>query len=257
MRNIVIGVIALLIIGLLGAGGYFFAYPLLKEQAEANSKEFEGTGAVLMTNEIYQETQGTLGAKQVPATFAEDVLSPSQRVIKGLKEDREELILDQKKLERRIDELKVEIQNLEEYKATNERFAPLNAVEEKAIVESLVKRFLIDDEDAVRFSNMQIEIMGASAANEYSTFTGRNRLILTDEERVKMVREHLLPFAFCVGDGVDIAANNNRELRAVSYLVRSGDNSQITPILLQDLNAVMKPCRTELFASLSTTLDKG
>ncbi len=248
------GVFILLILGLLGSGGYYFIYPMVVKQSADNAKEFEGAGKALGAQDIFEDTEGVLGAQQKPATFADDKLSPSQKVIRGLMDDREVLIKGNKTLERKIDELKSEISSLEHYRDTNERFAPLNAAEEKAVVESMVKRFLIDSEDAVRFSNMQIEIMAAAAAKEYSQFVGRNRLILTDEERTKMVEEQLTPFAFCIGDGVDVAANNNRELRAVSYYMRSEDASRITPILLGDLKAVLKPCRTELFADLSMTL---
>jgi len=255
VRKVMIGLAIILALALLGGGGYFFIYPMVIEQNEANDTTFENAGKAMGAGDFYEETEGVLGAKQQPATFADDKLSPSQRVIRGLMDDREELIQGNKKLERRIDELIAEVKTLEDYKETNERFAPLNAAEEKSVVESMVKRFLIDSEDAVRFSNMQIEIMAAAAAKEYSLFIGRNRLMLTDEERAKMVEEHLTPYAFCVGDGVDVAANNNRELRAVSYYMRSEDASRITPILLKDLKAVLKPCNTDLFAGLSLTLN--
>lgn len=254
MRKVMSVLGVLLLVGLLVGGGYFFVYPMMKQQAAENASEFADAGKALGAKDFYEDTEGVLGAQQKPATFADDLLSPSQKVIRGLMDDREVLIQGNKKLERKIDELKSEIASLEHYRDTNERFAPLNAAEEKAVIETMVKRFLIDSEDAVRFSNMQIEIMAASAAKEYSQFVGRNRLILTDEERAKMVEEHLTPFAFCIGDGVDVAANNSRELRAVSYFMRSEDPSRITPILLSDLKAVLKPCRTELFAALSMTL---
>jgi len=254
VRKVITGLLVLIVLGLLGAGGYFFVYPMIVEQNAAADASFENAGKALGAGDFYEETEGVLGAKQQPATFADDKLSPSQKVIRGLMDDREELIQGTKKLERRIDELTAEIQSLENYKKTNERFAPLNAAEEKAVVEAMVKRFLIDSEDAVRFSNMQIEIMAAAAAKEYSQFIGRNRLVLTDEERARMVNEHLTPFAFCIGDGVDVAANNSREMRAVSYYMRSEDSSRMTPILLKDLKAVLKPCKTDLFASLNLTL---
>lgn len=254
MRKAITGVMIILLLALVTGGGYFFLYPMFVDVSEQNEKEFEGAAKAMGAADFYEETEGVLGAKQKPATFADDKLSPSQKVIRGLMDDREELIQGNKKLERRIDELTAEIKALEDYKETNERFAPLNAAEEKAVVEAMVKRFLIDSEDAVRFSNMQIEIMAAAAAKEFGEFIGRNHLMLTDEERAKMVDEHLTPYAFCVGDGVDVAANNNRELRAVSYYMRSEDASRITPILLNDLKAVLTPCRTDLFAALSTTL---
>lgn len=251
MRKVGLGLVILLLVALVGGGGYFFIYPMVVETNQMNDEKVENVGKVLGAKDYYEETVGELGAKQQPATFADDKLSPSQKVIKGLMNDRESLIDDNKKLERRIAELKSEILALEEYKATNERYAPLNAAEEKAVVESMVKRFLIDSEDAVRFSNLQIEIMAATAAKEYAEFTGRNRLMLSDADRTELVEEHLTPFAFCVGDGVDVAANSSREMRAVSYYMRSEDSSRITPILLKDLKAVLAPCKADLFAALS------
>lgn len=252
-RGVTAAVGAIFLAASAGIAG-FVVYPMMMETHEANYVNLEDVGEALGAKEIYEETTGELGAKQMPSTFADDKLTPTQKVIKGLVDDRDSLIQDNKVLEDRIAELKLEIAALENYKETNERFAPLNAAEEQAMVESLVKKFLINSEDAERFSTLQIEVMSAVSAMEFSKFVGRNRLILDDKQRKSLVDRHFPEFAFCVGDGVDVAANSNRELTAISYFIRSQDPSRISPVLLQDLETVLKPCQNALFANLSSEL---
>lgn len=228
--------------------------PMVMKTHDENYVKLEDVGEALGAKIFYEESTGELGAKQLPATFAEDQLSPTQKVIKGLINDRDSLIEDNKVLEQRISSLKMEIAALEQYKANNERYAPLNAAEEAAIVEGVVKKFLVNSPDANRFSNLQIEVMSASSAQEYSKFAGRNQLILEDEARDQFIERHFPEYAFCVGDGIDVAANSNRELRAISRYIRSKDASQMSPILLEDLKTVLQPCQTALFTRMSADL---
>ncbi|MBY4678666.1 DUF3450 domain-containing protein [Marinobacterium arenosum] len=250
MRKVLTLLITLFILGSLGAAGWLFVYPTMMATHEQNQVELEKFGEVVIPRDFYSETTGNLGAKQQPATFAEDKLTPSQKVIQGLMDDRDSLIQANRELREQIDALKQQIAQLEAYKETNERFAPLNAAEEQQVVEGLMTQMLVNMEEAERFSTLQIEVMSSSAAIEYGKFIGRYRMILTEEERQALVEKYFPAYAFCVGDGVDIAANSRRELTQIAYFLRSGDDSQIPAILRQDLETVLEPCQSALFSAL-------
>ncbi|MAY42288.1 MULTISPECIES: hypothetical protein [unclassified Neptuniibacter] len=249
-KIIILSIIIPLILILLSGGGYL-AYNELQGQHADNLKDLEKFGFSVIPLNTHSETTGALGAKQLPATFAEKKTTPTQKVIKGLMDDNEQLIAEQEVLQAQISSLKAEINALQEYKKLNEHFAPLTITEEVAAVEQQLKKLLIDMPDARRFSNLQIEAMSASAGNEYKKFIGGKRLILSDIEREALVKDYMPAFSFCVGDGIDIAANSPREERLITTFFRKQDSSILSSSLKTDLDTVIKPCQTALYARLS------
>lgn len=250
-KNIVIlGVIVPVVLAIVSVGGYF-AYNTMQGQHEQNLKDLEKFGFTVLPSSTYTESTGELGTKQLPATFAQDKLTPTQKVIKGLMDDNEQLIEEQKELQKTIDALKAEIAQLNDYKKLNEHFAPLTIAEEINAVESQLKTLLVDMPDARRFSNLQLEAMSAASGNEYKKFIGGKRLILSTSERESLVKDYLPSYAFCVGDGIEIAANSPREERLITTYFRKQDSTQLSVNLKADLDTVVKPCQTALYARLS------
>ncbi len=239
-----------LILAVLGIGG-FLAYNEMQGQHEQNLKDLEKFGFTVLPTSTYTESTGELGEIQVPSTFTEEKLTPTQKVIKGLMADKEALLEEQKSLNQQIDDLKAEIATLEEYKKLNEHFAPLTIAEEVASVEKQLKRLLVDMPDARRFSNLQIEAMSAASGNEYKKFIGGKRLILSDIEREALVEQYFPEFAFCIGDGIEIAANSPREERLITSFFRRPADSPLTINLKADLDVVIKPCQSALYARLA------
>jgi len=249
-KLIMIGVIVPVVLALLSGGGYL-VYNEMQGQHAQNLKDLEKFGFTVLPTNTHSESTGELGVKQLPATFAEDKLTPTQKVIRGLMDDNEQLIEEQRALNEQIETLKQEVAALQNYKKLNEHFAPLTIIEEVAAVERQLKKLLLDMPDARRFSNLQIEAMSASAGNEYKKFIGGKRLILSDNERELLVRDYMPEFSFCVGDGIEIAANSPREERLITTYFRKQDDSLLPLNLKADLDTVIKPCQTALYARLS------
>lgn len=250
MKKFLIIGITLVILTLLGVGG-FFAYQEIQTQHDDNMESLEQFGFTVLPSATYEESKGELGAKQLPATFTEDKLTPTQRVIKGLMDDNDQLIAEQQGLRDQIKALKKQVAALEEYKKLNEHFAPLTLAEEILAVESQIKSLLIDSSDARRFGNLQLEAMSASVGHEYKKFIGNRRLILAEGEREDLVQKYMPEYAFCVGDGIEIAANSPREERLITRFFRSQDLSVLDSTLRSDLEAVIRPCQTALFSRLA------
>ncbi len=249
-KLIMIGVIVPVVLALLSGGGYL-VYNEMQGQHAQNLKDLEKFGFTVLPTNTHSESTGELGVKQLPATFAEDKLTPTQKVIRGLMDDNEQLIEEQRALNEQIETLKQEVAALQNYKKLNEHFAPLTIIEEVAAVERQLKKLLLDMPDARRFSNLQIEAMSASAGNEYKKFIGGKRLILSDNERELLVKDYMPEFSFCVGDGIEIAANSPREERLITTYFRKQDQSLLPLNLKADLDTVIKPCQTALYARLS------
>lgn len=249
-KIIVFAIVIPVVLAILGGGG-FYAFNHMQSQHAENLQELEKFGFTVLPSTTYEESEGELGTKQLPATFAEDKLTPTQKVIRGLMDDNEQLIEEQKGLERQIDDLKQQIAELENYKKLNEHFAPLSITEEVAAVEKQLKQLLIDSPDARRFSNLQIEAMSAASGNEYKKFIGGKRLILSENERESLVKTYMPEFSFCVGDGIEIAANSPREERLITTFFRKQDISILPNNLKADLDTVIKPCQTALYERLS------
>lgn len=250
-KFVMIGIVVPVVLAILGVGG-FFIYKEMQGQHEQNLKDLEKFGFTVLPNTPYEESKGALGENQLPATFAQEKLTPTQKVIQGLMDDNKQLIEEQQALQDKIDALKAQVADLENYKMLNEHFAPLTIAEEIKAVEKQIKTLLIDMPDARRFSDLQINAMSASVGNEYKKFIGSKRIILSDNEREDFIKQYMPEYAFCVGDGIEIAANSPREERAIATYFREQTDQALSNELKTDLETVVKPCQTALYSRLSS-----
>ena len=246
---IIIGVVVL---ALLGGGGYF-AYLKLQAQTDANNKDLEKTGDVLVGNSYKPKPDNELTEEQMAPTIVKD-MKPSRKVVNSLQKENVKLSVEILRLKDQIESLNKEITNLEDYKITNERFAPKRIKDEMAEIENQVKAFLLDSEDAERFSVVQIEIMAAASALEYKAYIVRNRLMVTKVQRAKLAIDFLPGYAFCVGDGIELAANNNREYNLIASKFRGLVTLPLPSQLQKDLDTVIIPCQNSLRNQLDTNL---
>ncbi|WP_027859623.1 hypothetical protein [Marinobacterium jannaschii] len=246
IKTAVVATVALLAISGTGLVGYTFLAD------SESSKKLEKFGYAVLPASFYDDTVGALGHKQVPATFAEEKLTPTQKVVQGLRKDKENLIKEQEVLREQIAELEKQVMELSQYKRLNEHFAPDNIADETAAVETELKRFLVTNPAAARFSNIQIEIMSAASAIEYRRYISHNRLILNDKQRSSITNNFLPEFAFCVGDGAELAANNSSELIRIAEYFRQEDQNKLNSALKQDLNSVVEPCQSTLYEQFAT-----
>lgn len=218
-------------------------YQKMDAQHKQNSKELERFGYEMVATSRSMETTGKLGAVQLPPTFDLDKLTPTQKVIHGLMRDKDGLLDENKVLQSEIEKLESQIKELTAYKELNEHFAPQKLKDELRSVERQLKAFLIRSPDADRFSTMQIEIMSAAGAAEYKAYITRNRLMLSEDMKLAVISDYLPAYAFCVGDGVEIAANSRTEERKLANYFRTEDPSSLPEVLFQDLSSVLAPCQ--------------
>jgi hypothetical protein len=247
--------IPVLVLGLLGGGGYF-AYLKLKEQTDLNSEGLAQAGDVLVGSS-HNKPDNDLTDEQMAPTISSD-LKPSKRVVRSLQKENVKLSIEIIDLKESIESLNRDIAVLEEYKMSNERFAPLRIKDEMVEIERQVKAFLLESEDAGRFGTLQIEIMAAASALEYKEYINRNRLMVTKVQRQKVSVEYLPGYAFCVGDGIELAANNAEELNLIATKFRGTITLPLPTQLSKDLDSVIVPCQNSLRAQLDKNLiDQG
>lgn len=244
-------IVAVVVIALLGGGGYF-AYLKLQAQTDENTKNLESAGDVLV-GDAYKPQDDELTEEQMKPTIDTSV-KPSRKVVKSLQRENVKLSIEIIRLKEQIESLTNEIADLEEYKTTNERFAPKRLKDEMADIERQVKAFLLESEDAERFSTVQIEIMAAASALEYKAYITRNRLMVTKVQRAKMAAEFLPGYAFCIGDGIVLAANNAHEFDLVASKFRGAIALALPRQLKKDLDSVVTPCQNTLRAQLDNQL---
>lgn len=247
-------VIAIVAVAVLGGGGYF-AFTKLQQQTEENEEKLETVGDTLI-GDSYQTADEAVDDAELTPSLLED-LPPSKKVVKSLQRDNIKLSIEVIDLKDKILKLNQKIDELEEYKMTNERFAPMRIKDEMAEVEREVKSFLLESSDAQRFSTVQIEIMAAASANEYKEYINRYRLVVTQAQRVKVATDFLPGYAFCIGDGIELAANNAREFELIAIKFRGQSTLPLPTSLQQDLDAVMEPCKNSLRSRLDKELDKS
>lgn len=240
-----------LILAALGIGGYFL-YKRVDAQQAQNSKELERFGYEMVATSRNMETMSKSGVNQLPPTFDQEKLTPTQKIIHSLMRDKEDLLAENKTLQGQMEQLQAQITELTEYKQLNEHFAPQQLKDELRSVEHQLKAFLIRNPDAERFSTIQIEIMSAAGAAEYKAYITRNRLMLSEDKKQSVISNYLPAYAFCVGDAVEIAANSRSEERKLANFFRTEDTSSLTEALIQDLSTVLTPCQLSIREKLDS-----
>lgn len=242
-----------LIIASLGAAVYFF-WDSMQASQEANEEILYKFGFQIVPNSPYTETTGELGAKQVPATFAEDDLSPVEKVIRGLMYDKEQLIEENAELQNQIDILQARVDNLEQYKTSNEQFAPENLAQELTRTRAELRDKLRALPEAQRFTDFWVNMMTDASMYEYRQFINANRMMLDEARREQLVGKDLVDFGFCIGKAVELAANSVDEARSVARWLKDPQSARLGSALQEDLKVVIPPCRIPLRKKLDTYL---
>lgn len=253
--SILLVVLVPILLVIVGVTSYF-TYQRMQDQHQLNLADLEKFGYEMVPSNTYTESTGALGGKQIPATFSEKKLTPTERVIRGLMQDKENLMAEQGALNSEIEALKQQIIELHEYKRLNEHFAPDTFKAELVKAKTQLKAILARMPEADQFSNTRLEIMAAAGMQEYKRFVSSNRLMLDQPQRGLIVTEYLPAFAFCIGSATDLAANSNAEERMLIDWFNNPDGTSIPPALAEDLEKLLptcqKPLREQLDASLPT-----
>lgn len=257
MRLSKISILLLILLPLMliiGGTVSYFAYQKMQSQHQVNLAELEKFGFEMVPSDIYNETVGELGANQLPPTFGEKKLTPTERVIRGLMQDKENLLAEQQVLKDQISALQQQITELEDYKRLNQHFAPDTFAEELARTKSFLKSTLARMPESEPFDNVRLDVMAAAGTREYRRFVTANRLMLDRSHKAKIIDELLPPYAFCVGNAVDLAANSRAEERLLMEWFNDPDKTRLPAALTADLNKLLPACQLPLREALQRTL---
>ncbi len=232
----------------------YFIYNAIAEQQEANRKKVEGFGELVIPLDSLNSVPET-NTSNGPSIGNKN-MSPTQKVIETLKEERAKLLEEALVMREEISTLNEKVAELEKYKRTNERYAPHTFDEEVSRVHTRMKQLLASQEEAKRFSSTQQKGMAAASAQEYRRFLTMHKLLLEPNQVDTVVQTHLPVFAYCIGDGMDIAANNSSEEKQIVEFFKTQRTDLMSSRLKSDLKAIIEPCQ-ELFAKQMSGLTKN
>lgn len=238
---------------LIAVVGYFLYTSLTAQHAE-NVEKVEGFGELVMPASDAIDLNDPASAKLAPSIGRKN-LTPTQRVIFTLKEERVHLLEEAIMMRQEIMDLKAQVAELESYKRTNERYAPHTFNEEVSTVHTRSKQLLATLEESKRFTRRQLTGMAAASAKEYRRFLTMHKLVLEPEQIDVIVNDHLPPYAYCIGDGIDVAANNRSEEALLVEYFKTDKTDLMSNRLKSDLKAIVPPCQ-ELFAKRMTYLTR-
>ena len=247
-------IIAVPIGALLLAAVAFFIYQMAQEQHTQNQVDLEKFGFDLRGTSPFESSEGVLGETQLPSTFSEDNLTPSERVVHSLVRDRQNLIIENRTLQEQIDALEARLESYEEERIAAEYFMPENFSQELERVERMLHTYLRQSADAQRFSNFRLEVMAAAGRMEYQRFVEANQLMLDAVQRTEIVVDYLPAYMFCVGDAVQLAANDFNEEREIRDYFGNPDEYRLPTIIQEDLDVVLPPCQRELREALHSNM---
>ncbi len=239
---LLIGVPLALIVA--AASGYFIYTTISAQQAE-NRKKVEQFGELVIPLDASMTDADILN--NLAPTIPKEDMTPTQRVISALKDERVKLLNEAEVMREEISTLQTRVAELEEYKVTNERYSPNSFNEEVSKVHTRMRQLLASQKESRRFTNNQLKGMAAAAAQEYRRYLTMHKLLLDQDQIDKVVTSHLPVYAYCIGDGMDIAANNRTEELLVIEYFKTEKTDLMSSRLKSDLKAIIKPCQ-ELFA---------
>ncbi|WP_299200747.1 hypothetical protein [uncultured Amphritea sp.] len=226
------------------ASGYFI-YTTISEQQAENRKKVENFGELVIPLDSTVTDADILN--NLAPTIAKEDMTPTQRVITTLKDERFKLLNEAEVMREQITTLQAQVTELEQYKRTNERYSPHTFDEEVSTIHTRMRQLLASQEESRRFSSTQLKGMAAAATQEYRRYLTMHKLLLDQDQIDKVVNVHLPVYAYCIGDGMDIAANNRTEELLVIEYFKTEKTELMGSRLKSDLKAIIEPCQ-ELFA---------
>jgi hypothetical protein len=233
----------MLLIILIAAG--YFIYVGISEQQDENRKKVEGFGEMVSPADSGPGNPAT--DPELAPSIGKSNLSPTQRVISNMKKERVKLLDEAIKMREQITGLKAKVAELELYRKTNERYAPRSFNEEVSKVHTRMTQLLVSQDETKRFSSSQLKGMAAASAQEYRRYLTSRKLLLDPDQIDTVVTNHLPVYAYCIGDGMDIAANNRSEEQLVIEYFKTEKTELMGSRLKSDLKAIIAPCQ-DLFA---------
>lgn len=233
----------------------YLVYPMIASQQSDNSIRFEKFGLAVLPGSQFTSTTGELGSTQLPATFAEGELTAEEKIVESLVRNRNALLEENELFRLKIERLEQRVAELENYKETNERYAPEQFNVELERVRREVEEILRALPEAENYSSLMVELMAVAAQQEYSHTVRENDRIMDEARKAILVQRYLPTYAFCVGNALSLAANNSGELRAISSWLQEPALNPLPLDLKSDLDVVLPPCQVSFREALDKVLN--
>lgn len=194
------------------------------------------------------------GEREAAIPTIDPSLSPTEQLIQSLRYGKETILNQANRLQQQLAQQTQELADLKRYHDQTERFAPLPTLEERNRAQGLLLNYLEETRDAKRFNSFEKQAMSYAAANHYARFSTRERLLLTEAIKDKIIRNHLPNFSFCFGDGLKFAIDNHQQERQLINALREQDTEYMDLPLAQQIVVISEPCETQLQQQLNTFL---
>ena len=249
--KIAISVTAVVVLAVTG----YLVYPMIASQQSDNSIRFEKFGLAVLPGSQFTTTTGELGVTQLPPTFAEGELTAEEKIVESLVRNRNALLEENELFRLKIERLEQRVAELENYKETNERYAPEQFNIELERVRREVEEILRALPEAENYSSLMIELMAVAAQQEYTHTVREHDRIMDEARKAILVQRYVPTYAFCVGNALSLAANNSGKLRAIASGLQEPALNPLPVDLKSDLDVVLPPCQVSFREALDKVLN--
>ena len=258
-KIILLSLIGLVVTVVLGIGSYFL-FTTVEEVHQQNVEDLAGFGSKVVP---LSSREGEFGATfgladgniQMPPSLQKKKLSPTEKVILALSHDKDELLVQVTELQQQLDLQTEALNDLRQYKAENERFAPEQLVQERARAQQMIKEYFENASEVTEFSPFVQQVMMLASANVYAEVVRQHQLMLRDKLKDEMVK--LLPeFGLCLGDSLPFVVNNRAEEIRLLQALADNKTDSLSGELGKDFKVIHEPCLKRLNRQVIALLEK-
>ncbi len=211
-------------------------------------QHLQNSGAIQLIAEAGNSDTSSQAESSGPAITAD--MSPTEQLIQTLSFEKTQSLAKATELKALLKRRALELVELKQYHDNSARYAPLPTLEERDRAYSLLNAYFEETDDASRFNSFEKQAMSLSAANTYAAMIKRNRLVLTEPLKDRIIHDHLPNYGFCFGDGLKFVIDNRLQQRQLINALREQDKEYMGTALAGKIDAITTPCSEQLSQQL-------
>lgn len=236
----VLAIIGLILLAGLAIGGYFLSIAISKAHEE-NMSNLAGFGSIVTPGGESVDNSNVLAP-----TLGEPKISTTDKIIISLTAEKNTLVAELDDALAQIKILEDEVALLNNYRETNERYAPRLMTEEREFAVKTLTGYLDSAPEAEQFDDFQRKVMIEQTANKYVDIVRRFSLQVSEEDRRKLMEEYLPAYAFCIGKDIGLVANTRLEQVKLLLYFKNKDSSTLSSEVYEDVQTIEAPCLSRL-----------
>lgn len=258
LRTILLSTLGLIVMVATAIAGYYLFIEVDKVHQE-NVSELAAFGSKVVPMSSREGADGvTFGVEggniQLPPSLQQKKLSPTEKVILSLSKDKDELLVEITELTEQAETQYQRLQELQAYKAENERFAPEKLQQERIRAQAMLKQYFDNSSDVTHLSNFQQRAISLATANIYTEVVRQHQLILDDGMKDSMIK--LLPgYGLCLSESLSFVANDPAEERIIIKALEDDSIDKLEGELAEDYDSIHHPCLSQLNQEVNQLLD--